>query len=235
MRRLLGLLTPALGLLAALAPDFPHVLPSPLQAPNLIGGVYQVRHSKRLQSSLEVPPVSGAAGSRALPSATHTPLGCPAATGRLKGSSLGPIRLGMTRARARRAFVQSSTRGRRYMDFFCLSGPGIRVGYPAPALLRMLRRSERGRDRGRVVLALTANRHYALHGVRPGMELARVARYLHVSRPFHVGKNFWYLTPGRPVRGVLKVRRRFIQEIGIAQERESATRAQDRRFFRSFS
>jgi hypothetical protein len=121
------------------------------------------------------------------------------------------------------------------MEFFCLSGQGIRVGYPSAALLRTLRRSERSGERGKVVLALTANRHYALDGVRPGTRLATVAARLHVSHPFHVGRNFWYLTPGRQVRGVLKVRRGRIQEVGIAQKRLSTTRAQDRRFFRSFS
>jgi hypothetical protein len=84
-------------------------------------------------------------------------------------------------------------------------------------------------------LALSANRHYALHGVRPGTRLAKVARRLHAGKPFHVGRNFWYLTPGKLTRGVLKVRRGVIQEIGIAQERVTGKPTQARRFFRSFS
>ncbi|MGI9185886.1 MAG: alpha/beta hydrolase, partial [Solirubrobacteraceae bacterium] len=54
--------------------------------------------------------------------------GCPRATGRLAGATLGPVGLGITRARTRHAFAHSSTRGRRYMDFFCLTPNGIRVG-----------------------------------------------------------------------------------------------------------
>ena len=56
---------------------------------------------------------------------------------------------------ARRAFVSSSSRGRRYMVFYCLSPDGIRAGFPSPRLRRLLPRSQRGRSRGTVVLALT--------------------------------------------------------------------------------
>jgi hypothetical protein len=65
--------------------------------------------------------------------------GCPLASGRLSGTELGPARLGKSRARIRRAFVSSTTRRRREMDFFCLAPNGIRVGYPSPPLLRTLR------------------------------------------------------------------------------------------------
>jgi hypothetical protein len=86
-----------------------------------------------------------------------------------------------------------------------------------------------------VVLALTANRFYALRGVRPGTRLATVARHLRVGRSFHVGRNTWYLTAGRRIRGVLKVRHGVIEEIGVAWTRLTRTRAQGRRFLRSFS
>ncbi|HEY3727860.1 MAG TPA: CocE/NonD family hydrolase [Solirubrobacteraceae bacterium] len=216
--------------------DFPHVLPSATQTPNLVGGVYQLQHSAAYPSSVELPLVAGGIGTGgALAPVAKTPLGCPAATGRLSGSALGPVRLGMTAKRARAAFVKSSTRGHRYMDFFCLSPNGIRVGFPSPGLLRTIPRRQRGGSRGKVVLALTANRHYALHGVKPGTRLSKVARRLHVSQPFHVGRNSWYLTPGKSTRGVLKVRHGVVQEVGVAQQRMARTRAQGRRFFRSFS
>jgi predicted acyl esterase len=160
--------------------------------------------------------------------------GCPPATGRLAAPVLGPVRLGMTRARARRAFRSSSDRGHRFMDFFCLAPQGIRVGYASPKLLRTLSRRQRRSARGRVVIELTANRHYALRGVRPGTRLAGVSRHLHVGRPFHIGLNFWYLAPdGRSV-GVLKVRHGTIQEIGIAAKRYTRTRRAARTFLSSF-
>lgn len=70
----------------------------------------------------------------------------------------------MTRARARRAFSHGTTRDRRNMDFFCLTPNGIRVAYPSPGMLRKLSPKARKQVRGRVILALTANRHYSLKG-----------------------------------------------------------------------
>jgi hypothetical protein len=103
--------------------------------------------------------------SASAPGHAHAPgPGCPAPTGRLRGKSLGPVTLGMTRARARRAFSRSSDRGRHDTDSFCLTPSGIRVAYPSPALLRTLSPGTRRRVRGRVVLALTGNAYYALNG-----------------------------------------------------------------------
>jgi hypothetical protein len=103
------------------------------------------------------------------------------------------------------------------MDFFCLAGSGIRAGY----------------RRGRVVLALSANRVYALDGIRPGARL-RTARRLRLGAPFRIGLNSWYLTPGRAVRGVLKVRHGTIEEVGIADGGQVGPRRQARRFLTSF-
>lgn len=120
------------------------------------------------------------------------------------------------------------------MDFFCPAHEGIRVGYAPAGLLTRLGPGARRRLRGRVVLVLTANRHYALRGVRPGESLARAARRLHAGRGFHVGRNLWYLVPNGPGRGVLKVRHGAIGEIGIADPALTGTRGASRRFFTSF-
>ncbi|MDQ6936808.1 MAG: S8 family serine peptidase [Actinomycetota bacterium] len=159
---------------------------------------------------------------------------CPRAAGRLAGTRLGSLRLGMTRAGARRVLPRFSTRGRRYMDFFCLSPIGIRVGYPSPGLLRTLSRSGRRRVAGRVVLALSADRHYALRGVRPGRRLAAAAGLLHTGRGFRIGLNTWYLAPDGSARGVLKVRHGVIEEVGIADKRLTASRRPALSFLRSF-
>jgi hypothetical protein len=120
------------------------------------------------------------------------------------------------------------------MDFYCLAPNGIRGGYPSGALLRTLSASQRRRVSGRVVLALTANRRYALRGVRVGARLARVTRRLKAGRPYLVGRNTWYLTPNGSSRGVLKVRHGIIEEIGIADKRLTASRRAARRFLRTF-
>jgi hypothetical protein len=174
---------------------------------------------------------SGGAGG----SAAGAGRNCPKASGRLSGRRLGVLSLGMTRPRARHLLRSFSTRGRRYMDFYCLRGGlGIRGGYPSPALLRHLSHKTQRAVKGRLILLLTANRHYALRGVPPNTPLKKVARKLHVGRRYHVGKNYWYVTPNGSSHGILKVVHGRIQEIGVADKRVTASVSQDRRFLRTF-
>jgi hypothetical protein len=168
-------------------------------------------------------------GGATLPAAGARQSSCPLASGRLAGRFLGPVSLGMTRRRARQAFSRSATHGRRNMDFFCLTPIGIRVAYPSAPVLRALSRSARNRDRGKLVLALTANRYYALHGVRPHARLARVSRRLRLGRPFHIGKNFWYVSTVGAPRAIVKVRHGEVQEIGILDKSVSSNRPAERR------
>jgi hypothetical protein len=161
--------------------------------------------------------------------------GCPSATGRLSGQTLGLVKLGMTRAQARRAYTHSSDRGRRYEDFFCLTPIGVRVGYAAPALLKTLRASERKRHQGRVVWVSTADPFYAVRGVRPGATLASARKHLKLTGRFHIGVNFWYLATRGPSTEVLKVRRGIVEEIGIADKSLTKNRRAQRKFLRSFS
>jgi hypothetical protein len=216
--------------------DFPHALPEAVQLPDLIGGVYQLEHTAAYPSSVELPLISSQS-QQSVPVAPKTPLGCPAASGRLSGNVLGPARLGMTRAQVRKAFPDnstSSTRGRAYMDFFCLSQSGIRVGFPSASLLRSLPRSERSKLNGHVILALTANRAYALRGVHVGASLSAAARRLGPGPAYKVGLNTWYLTPNGSSRGVLKVRQGKIEEIGIASKQLTGSPAAIRHFLRGF-
>jgi hypothetical protein len=145
--------------------------------------------------------------------------GCPKANGRLTATGIGPLSLGMKRARARGILKHSSTRGRRYMDFFCLKPIGIRAAYPSPAMLKPLTRKVRGALKDRIVVLLTADRLYALRGVKPGARLRKVAHKLHVGPRIRIGVNDWYLVPNGRSIGVLKVRKGVIEEIGIADKR----------------
>jgi pimeloyl-ACP methyl ester carboxylesterase len=160
---------------------------------------------------------------------------CASPSGRLSGTSLGPVRLGMTRRQARSKFTSVSSRRHRYEDFFCPAGGGIRVGYASPALLRHVSAKTRRQQSGRVVEVLTANRAYALRGVRVGTRLGKVAHKLRIGRPFDVGRNRWYLVTNGSSRGVLKVQHGVIEEIGIAAKSLTAGRTAARRFFTSFS
>jgi pimeloyl-ACP methyl ester carboxylesterase len=160
---------------------------------------------------------------------------CPKPTGHLAGASLGPLRLGWTRAHARRTLQRFGVTSNN-MDNFCLfAGSGIRVGYPSVKLSRRLSARLRARIAGRIILALTANPFYALDGARPGMRVAAVARRLGARRPFHIGSNDWYVIGGKASHGVLKVRGGIIQEVGIASLRPTQGRAAQRRLLNSFT
>jgi hypothetical protein len=159
---------------------------------------------------------------------------CARPTGRLTQTRLGPLALGMSRSRARRAFLRTSTRGRSDMDFFCLVPGGIRAGYPGKRLLASLSRRERCRVQGRVILLLTATPYFSLRGLRPGATLRAARRALRLSRPFQVGRNTWYLAPNGRSHAVLKVRHGIVEELGIADRRLTASRRADRRFLNSF-
>jgi predicted acyl esterase len=160
--------------------------------------------------------------------------GCPRATGRLHGSTLGLLTLGMTRARTRRAYKHSSDRGSRYKDFFCLTPIGVRAGYASPNLLKTLPRRLRKQLKGRVVWASTANPYYSLRGIRAGSSLAKAAKKLHTGAPFHIGRNYWYLAANGSSTAVLKVRHKRVEEIGIANKHFTHGRKAQRTLMKSF-
>jgi hypothetical protein len=157
---------------------------------------------------------------------------CPAPTGRLFARALGKLWLGMARSRARRLYPRFSTRGQRYTDFYCLNPIGIRASYPTPKVLSKLSRKVRRRLRGRLVLALTANSFYSLHGVHPGTPLRRAAKRLKAHR-IKIGRNTWYVVPNEPSSGILKVQHGVIREVGIAPKALTPSRTASRLFLRN--
>jgi hypothetical protein len=168
------------------------------------------------------------------PTAPLTPRAtCLGPTGQLRGIRLGPLALGLTRSQAQHAlprFVQPT----HHFEKFCLhAGPGIRVAYSSPHLLASLPVALRSVASGRIVLALTANSYYALRAARPGMRVATVKTRLNLARPFHIGVNYWYITPGTTSNGVIKVRDGTIEEIGIANKRLTQGRSEQAHFLTS--
>jgi streptogramin lyase len=143
---------------------------------------------------------------------------CPAATGRLTGTSLGLVRLGLTRAQARHAYTHSSNRGKQYQDFFCLTPIGVRVGYASPKLLKTLAKAERAQLENRVIWASTSSAYYAIDTIRVGATISAAGHHLKLTGPIHVGRNDWYLAPNGASTAVLKVRGGIIEEIGIGSK-----------------
>ncbi len=180
---------------------------------------------------LSIPTVAAGAGQ---PVAAPPVRACPTATGRLSGRSLGLLRLGMSRGSARHVLRFASTRGRRFMDFFCLSPNGIRAGYPSAKLLRSLSRHARRGLRGHVVLLLSANPRYGFGGIHPGTRVAHVTRRLRAAHHYRIGLNTWYVVPRRGANGILKVRHGRVQEVGIASRPLTTGRGAQHRFLKSF-
>ena len=160
--------------------------------------------------------IRGSAVSKAVQVPVPVVARCPAATGRLAGSTLGLTKLGMTRIQARAAYVNSSVRSGRYEDLFCLTPIGIRVAFPSPRLLSSLSRGERYQFEGRVIWASSANPHYAIDGVRPGATLAAARRGLPHGKLLAIGPKKWYVAPAGEATAVLELRAGLVAEVGIA-------------------
>ncbi len=160
---------------------------------------------------------------------------CPAASGKLIGTKLGLIGLGMTRKQTQLAYKHSSTRGSRYQEFFCLTPIGIRAGLASPKVLANVARAHRKSLQGHVIWISTASAFYAIDGVRPGAAITAAANRLKLGAPFAIGSNRWYLAPAGPATAVLKVRNGIVQEIGIANKQLTKSRSAQRTFLTSFS
>ncbi len=195
------------------------------------GARYQGPSSATVPAALDQLPYFFACGTQPF---TPPSSGCPPARGRLGGSRLGPARLGQRRRALRLALHRSHRREHRYVDSFCLAGGAIQAGYPSPGLLRLLTPRVRRQVRGRAVLLLTANRHYALDGVRPGTRWRSARRRLRRARRYRIGRKTWYVVAGRVSSGVLEVKHGRVLAIGIANHALTSSRRSARAFLRSF-
>jgi Putative Ig domain len=169
------------------------------------------------------------------PAATHASVSCPAATGSLTGSTLGLIKLGMTRNQVRTAYRRSSATSSRYQDLFCLTPTGVRVGYPSPSLLDTLTSSLRKKLAGHVIWATTANRHYSFGAIRPGVKLATAKRAMATATRVVVGRVAWYFLTERSVTVLLQIEGGLVRELGIVSKQLTETAYVDSLLARSLS
>jgi hypothetical protein len=167
------------------------------------------------------------------PTAPPPTVTCPTATGQLSGIRLGPLALGLTRRQAQHTLPHFAEMSNHFQNFCLHAGPGIRVAYSSPHLLASLAAAHQSALSNRIVIALTANPFYALHGARAGTRLVKVRTQLKLGQPLHIGLNYWYVTPGTASNGVLKVRHGIIQEIGIANKTLTQGRRAQARFLAS--
>ena len=139
----------------------------------------------------------------------HVP-GCPAATETMTGTTIGQIKLGMTRTRAEYLYRHHSHRGRKHEDSFCLTPAGVHVGYSS---------------RNRVVWASTSNPYYSLDGVYVGERFD-------FQGLIRIGLHYLIREPG--YTAVLKVRGGVVEELGIATNPLTRTRKAQALLIRSF-
>jgi sugar lactone lactonase YvrE len=157
---------------------------------------------------------------------------CPSATGQLRGTTLGPVTLGRTRALTRRLLPRYSVYS-YHTDNYCMyDGRGIRVGYASTRLLG--RANSALVAKGDTVFALSSNRHYSLDGVRPGTRVRTAARHLKLGKVIHSGLNYWYVIAGRRSNGIMKVRHGIILGVGIVNRRLTLTRSAQLQLLRNF-
>ena len=140
----------------------------------------------------------------------------------------------MTRAQAQHAYTRSSSRGKAYEEFFCLTPRGVRVGYASPTEIASLPQADRDRYAGRVIWISTSSAYYAIDGVRVGATVQAAAMHLRLEPVFVVGLNDWYPAPVRGATAILKVRHGIVQELGIAEAALTLTRSAQRTFLTSF-
>jgi len=173
----------------------------------------------------------GGGGSGGGGGGTHSHGTCAKPSGKLSGTRLGALRLGETRTSARSTLTRYRVMGNGFDDFCLRGGPGIRVGYPTKALLRHRSRRQRSELSGRIVLAMTANRFYALDGIRPGSGLSAALRKLgRHARPIFRSSYRWYVFPRRGVSLVIKAGHGKVLEVGLANVSLMRNHAQQRSF-----
>jgi hypothetical protein len=161
--------------------------------------------------------------------------GCLNATGKLKGKSLGPAKLGRTQKAQRAKFKGLKLRTRKGLDRYCARGGGtFRIGYPTKRLSRTLKRSVRGKVKGRVVIVLTSNKGFSLKGLRPGDSSHKAGRKLKHERKLKVGKNRWLVVPGRTVTLLVRIQSGKVREIGIGDGRLTHGTKATKRFLRAW-
>jgi hypothetical protein len=154
---------------------------------------------------------------------------CPATVGSISGTTLGLVHLGESIVTIDSHYLDHSQQKFGFIRF-CLSTHGaFRVEAPVAKLVAAGHLSGL---RGKVVLALTANHHYALDGIRAGDDVVEAEKRLALGAGIASGLNTWYLIPGSDATGVLKVHDGRVAEVGIASRQVTGTPAEQLALFR---
>jgi hypothetical protein len=168
-------------------------------------------------AAVAVSPGLWIAATSAGPGAAGGAAGCPAPSGKLGAERLGPLALGETRVRARRALPSCSLTA-THLDSFCLAGGGsLRAVYTTPRAVASTARVHRGAGDARIEAVLTDKAAYAIDGLHPGDRLGRFAVRHHLAAPLATVDGDWYVIHRRSDTGLLEMRHGVVALIGIAR------------------
>jgi hypothetical protein len=155
--------------------------------------------------------------------------GCDKPTGKASKTSLDRTKLGRDRLKNLKRF-RIGRRSRGSVDKFCFTDKrALRIGYPSSALRKKLSAKSRKRFTARKgILILTSSKRFKIGKLRVGSSARSLRRGL------RVGRNVWYTKKGSKARLVYKVRRKKVNEVGIADRTLTGSRSAQKRFFKSF-
>ncbi len=160
---------------------------------------------------------------------------CLNSRGGARGKRLGPGRLGRKRSTQRKAFKGKRLRSRGGIDRYCASGGGtFRIAYPTRRLNHGLGRSTRKRIGSRAVLLLSSSKRYSVRGIKRGTSVRTLRRRLRGERRLKVGRNTWYVAPGRSTRLIYRTRGKKVVEVGIGDGGLTRSRRADAHFLRAW-
>jgi DNA-binding beta-propeller fold protein YncE len=152
--------------------------------------------------------------------ALSTPLvasrGCPAAKGSLSASALGSLKLGDTRAQADATLHRVRHSSTEDSEKFCFSPAGITIGFPTRAIAKLL---PYGSPPLNMTWALTANPHYSVSGIAPGIALKTAEHLLPGGTVEKNGGSVVYLVRTKGSTLIMLAKGQAVQQIGIADNR----------------
>lgn len=149
-------------------------------------------------NGISVPGPAGGAGPDPRPGGSS----CPGSAEAIRGAAVGPLRLGETAAGVDRCLTPADGT--------------IHVVYAPAGMTATIARAHRSPLAGHVVLLVTSELTYTLHGVRAGSRAADLrAAVHHLGRPILAGGGRWYVIPGRRAGALVEVRGGAVRAVGV--------------------
>lgn len=145
-----------------------------------------------------------------------------------KGTRLGKARLGGSRSATRRQLTGRRVTGRTGVDRYCVTkGGSLSLYYPT----RRSSPATRRRLGSRTVLALATSKRFSVRGIKAGTRTTTLRRRIRGGTTVRVGRNAWYVAPGRRTTLVFQLGRNGkVKAAGLAARSLTRTSAAARRF-----